>query len=319
MCRGGELASRLLNYCMNILRRWTWRRVTLVVAGFMMVGDIAGATEPSLYGVCAAYPPELEALRKEFGVSRENGFTETEINGLSFWRGRYSGREIVVFRTGVSLVNAAYQLQLALDRFPITHVLFAGVAGGVDPALHVGDVVVPERWAYHSEAVYLNPDGKEAYIKPDYFRSPYQNFGMIFPNDVNAVRGGEKEFSTVAAFPVDPELLAAGRRAATKLAAMRKGGREVSVGVGGTGVAGTVFLDNAAYREWIFKIWQARCVDMESTALAHVAYANRKPIVIVRGLSDLAGGQQGKNPIEANEAQVSEIAARVLRAIVDEL
>ena len=66
-------------------------------------------------------------------------------------------------------------------------------------------------------------------------------------------------------------------------------------------------------------MWQARCLDMESTALAQVAYANRKPILIVRGLSDLAGAQHGVNPIDANEAQVSEIAARVLRAIVDAL
>src|SRR5205814_3165749 len=69
----------------------------------------------------------IEALHQEFGVSAEKGFVRTEINGLAFWRGRYAGKDIVVFRTGVSLVNAAYQLQLALDRFPITDVLFSGV------------------------------------------------------------------------------------------------------------------------------------------------------------------------------------------------
>ena len=58
---------------------------------------------------------------------------------------------------------------------------------------------------------------------------------------------------------------------------------------------------------------------MESTALAQVAFVNRKPILIVRGLSDLAGAQHGANPIDDNEAKVSEIAARVLRAVIDEL
>jgi hypothetical protein len=31
------------------------------------------------------------------------------------------------------------------------------------PALRAGDVVIPEQWAYHSEAAYLNPtpDGKD--------------------------------------------------------------------------------------------------------------------------------------------------------------
>jgi adenosylhomocysteine nucleosidase len=58
---------------------------------------------------------------------------------------------------------------------------------------------------------------------------------------------------------------------------------------------------------------------MESTALAHVAFANGKPFLIVRGLSDLAGGQPGPNPIEANEARVSEIAARVLRVVIENM
>jgi adenosylhomocysteine nucleosidase len=118
---------------------------------------------------------------------------------------------------------------------------------------------------------------------------------------------------------VDGDLLASARAAVKKVPAMRKAGREISITVGGTGVSGTVFLDNASYREWVFQIWKARCLDMESTALAQVAYANGKPFLIVRGLSDLAGGQAGPNPIEANEARVSEIAARVLRVLIEDL
>ncbi len=293
-------------------------RLWFVVLGLALLPAF-GAEAARLYALCAAYPPEIEALQQEFGVSAEKGFVRSEINGLVFWRGKYAGRDVVVFRTGVSLVNAAYQLQLALDKFPITHVLFAGVAGGIDPALHVGDVVVPERWAYHAEAAYLNEDGKGGYVRPDYLKMKYENFGMMFPADVSVAREGEPAFRDLPAFPIDPDLLAAARRAAPKVPPMKKAGRDITVSVGGTGVAGPVFLDNAAYREWVFRVWQARCLDMESTALAHVAYVNRKPILIVRGLSDLAGAQHGKNPIDANEAQVSQIAARVLRAIVDEL
>jgi adenosylhomocysteine nucleosidase len=290
----------------------------LVVFSVIVVASLRAA-EPRLLALCAAYPPELEALHKEFGVSEAKGFKRTVINGLSFWRGSYAGKEIVVFRTGVSVVNAAYQLQLALERFPITHVLFAGVAGGTDPALHIGDVVIPERWAYHDESVYLNEDGKGGYVRPEYFKARYENFGMIFPNDVSVVRDGEAEFRKIESFPADPDLLAAARKAVPKVPPQRKAGRTVTVSVGGTGVAGSVFMDNAKYREWLFRVWSARCLDMESTALAHVAYANRKPVLIVRGLSDLAGAQHGQNPIDENEARVAEIAARVLRAVVDEL
>jgi adenosylhomocysteine nucleosidase len=305
----------------RLASRPTRRPLPALVLALLLAALLPAAeTErPPLLALCAAYPPELAALRGEFGVEKERGFTESNIKGLSFWRGRAGRHEIVVFRTGVSLVNAAYQLQLALERFPITAVLFAGVAGGVDPSLRVGDIVIPEQWAYHSEAAYLNPDGKGGHALPSFFQPKHENFGMIFPNEVAAVRGGETDFQRIPAFPADPGLLGAARRAVTKLPALRAAGREVAVSVGGTGVAGPVFLDHAAYREWVFRVWRARCVDMESTALAHVAWSNRVPILIVRGLSDLAGAQRGTNPIDANEAPVSGVAARVLRAIVEEL
>lgn len=269
-----------------------------------------------LYAICGAYPPEMKALHEVFKVDETAGWTSSEWKGITFHRGTFAGRDVVVFSTGVSIVNATMRLQAALDHLPITHVLFAGVAGGIDPSLHVGDVVIPERWAYHSEAAYLNEDGKGGYLVPEYFKPKYENFGMIFPDDVSVRREGEAKFSDVPSFPMDPALLDAARAVLPKLPEMRKAGRPVSVLVGGTGVAGPVFLDNARYREWIFRVWQARCLDMESTALAHVAYANRKPILIIRGLSDLAGGQHGLNPIDENEAPVSVIAARVLREVI---
>jgi len=291
--------------------------VALCPLGMFAATTAGSATEP-LYALCGAYPPEMAALKAEFAVAAP-AWTRSIVKGVEFWQGTVQGKKLIVFRTGVSLVNAAYQLQIALDHFPITHVLFAGVAGGTDPALHLGDVVIPERWAYHSEAAYLNEDGKGGYVVPDYLNVRYENFGMIFPDDVSVVPPGETEYRKTPAFPADSTLLEASRKALPSLAPVRKAGRNVTVSVGGTGVAGPVFLDNAKYREWIFRVWQARCIDMESTALAQVAYVNRTPILIVRGLSDLAGGQHGKNPIDENESRVSEIAVRVLKAVLEQL
>ncbi|MEI6051158.1 MAG: 5'-methylthioadenosine/S-adenosylhomocysteine nucleosidase [Opitutaceae bacterium] len=279
----------------------------------------AAEVAPPLYALCGAYAPEMAALKREFGVDPAQGWTRSLVQGLEFWRGKVGAKELIVCRTGVSMVNAAYQLQLALDHFPITHVLFAGVAGGTDPALQVGDVVIPEAWANHGEAAYLNEDGKGGYVRPDYLPPGRENFGMIFPTGTTLTRSGEEKGERLELIPVDANLLAAARRALPKLPVLKKSGRIVTVAVGGNGVASTVFLDNARYREWIFRVWQARCTDMESTALAQVAYANRKPILIIRGLSDLAGGQHGKNPIDSNELNVAEIAARVLHQVLDEV
>lgn len=292
-----------------------------LVVGLLFLAGASPAAEvaPPLYALCGAYAPELAALKREFGVDPAKGWTRSFVQGLEFWRGKVGSKELIVCRTGVSMVNAAYQLQLALDHFPITHVLFAGVAGGTDPTLQVGDVVIPEAWANHGESAYLNEDGQGGYVRPDYLPPGRENFGMIFPTGTTLIRSGEEKGERLELIPVDADLLAAARRALPKLPLLKKSGRSVTVSVGGNGVASTVFLDNARYREWIFRVWQARCTDMESTALAQVAYANRKPILIIRGLSDLAGGQHGKNPIDSNELNVAEIAAHVLHQVLDEV
>ena len=279
---------------------------------------LRAAEAPKITLICAAYPPEFDALKKVLSISEANGWTHADIDGVTFWKGTAEGKPVVVFETWVSMVNAAYRLQVALDHFPVKAILFSGVAGGTDPALHVGDVVIPETWAYHGEDAYLNPDGKGGYVMPDYLPKGPENFGMMFPTGTIVQQDGAAEPERKDLFPADPALLAAARKAIPTLPTMVKQGRPVEVSVGGTGVTATVFLDNAAYREWVFKVWKARCTDMESTALAHVAYANKTPILIIRGLSDLAGGQPGKNPIDNNESPVSEIAARVLDAVLRE-
>ena len=65
--------------------------------------------------------------------------------------------------------------------------------------------------------------------------------------------------------------------------------------IGGNGVSGPTFVDNAAYREWAWTTFRADALDMETAAVAHVAYENRVPFIAFRSLSDLAGGGTGAN------------------------
>ncbi len=296
--------------------------VVLFILPLARASDPAAPATPSkpLIAVLNAYPPEMDAMVKEFGLD-DPRFAQKSIKGFRFFRGEVEGKDVLVVETGMSLVNAAMALQLTLDHFPITHVLFAGVAGGIDPALHVGDVVIPERWAYHSEAAYFNPDGKGGFVVADYFKQKYPNFGMMFPDDVVSTRAGQDKFTRVPTFPADPALLEVARKAIAKLGPVKgeKSGRVLTIDVGGTGVTGPVFLDNAEYRKFVFKVWQARCLDMETTAYAHVCYTNGIPFLAVRALSDLAGGQEGKNVIDDHESTSSVNAVRVLRAILREL
>ena len=91
--------------------------------------------------------------------------------------------------------------------------------------------------------------------------------------------------------------------------------------VGGSGVSGAAFVDNAAFRTWAFETFGARVLDMESAAVAHVAYANDVPYIAIRSLADLAGGGDGANQMEVfldlAAVNATEAVKALLRAMPD--
>jgi adenosylhomocysteine nucleosidase len=82
--------------------------------------------------------------------------------------------------------------------------------------------------------------------------------------------------------------------------------------VGGNGVSGPTFVDNAAYREWAWSTFMADALDMETAAVAVVAYENRVPYVAFRSLSDLAGGGPGQNEVRTFGQLAAENSALVV-------
>lgn len=221
------------------------------------------------------------------------------ILGVPVERYRVGGKVVHVTETGISMVNAAMMTQAVIDRLRPSAIVFAGIAGGINPDFGPGDVLVPQRWFHHSEAAYLNPDpkrpGKYIVPHPADFRVRYPNFGMMFPNNVGVIREGQKRRQEKAFFEVDSGLLRLAGQVVKGVEFDPILERPVKIKVGGRGVAGPVFVDNAEYRNFVFRTWKADVLDMESTAIGQVCWVNRTPFLIIRGISDLAGGQKGQN------------------------
>ena len=78
-----------------------------------------------------AFEPELSTLLKN--VTSKRGY---RVNGVEFTTGKLRGKPVVLFLSGISMTNAAMNTQLVLDRFNVTHIVFSGIAGGVNPALN---------------------------------------------------------------------------------------------------------------------------------------------------------------------------------------
>ena len=56
------------------------------------------------------------------------------------------------------------------------------------------------------------------------------------------------------------------------------------------GESASVFVDNAAYRTFLRSKFNATAIDMESAAVALICHQQALPFVVIRALSDLAGG-----------------------------
>jgi adenosylhomocysteine nucleosidase len=272
-------------------------------------------------GIVSAFGQEADIL-----VAQTTNKREHLINGNRFTTGRLRGNRVVIVLSGVSMINSTMVTQLMLDHFRVERLLMSGIAGGVNPAHHVGDVTVPDRWAMPME-VYWNHDasvpapcgnpgdvsclglklaapGGQA-VPP--FNLPNAPTGLFMRENyvMTAANAPKGEFRFD--YEVDPAMLAVARgihpalqRCGPKAAPQPNGEPDPKLCVhtqpqlviGGRGVSGTAFLANPDYRKYLFDTLQAQTFEMETAAFAHVAYANHVPYIAFRSLSDLAGAEE---------------------------
>lgn len=88
--------------------------------------------------------------------------------------------------------------------------------------------------------------------------------------------------------------------------------------VEGYGISGDVFVNDATARDRLYSLFMAQVVDMESAAVAQTASKNHTPFLIIRAVSDRAGGEaEGEIAQNVNEAILA--ACDTLRAIIQGL
>jgi adenosylhomocysteine nucleosidase len=187
-------------------------------------------------------------------------------------------------------------------------------------------VVVPDRWSEYLEAVFAREGKDGAYnLAPRFAERQFtKNFGMMFPQPVQIAKGGG-DLERRAWFDVDARLLQVAKATAGAIilrdctAESKCLTQKPKVVVGGQGVSGQAFVDNKEFREYVRKAFNADVLDMESAAVAHVAYANKVPFIAFRSLSDLAGGEEHENVIETFRQLASDNSASVVKEFLKAL
>jgi adenosylhomocysteine nucleosidase len=203
-------------------------------------------------GIIGAMDEEIVYMKEALDIYGESVFAQNK-----FYEGTHYNKEVVLCKSGVGKVNAAITTQILIDRFQVTHILFTGVAGALDPELEVGDIVISSSAMQHDiDASALSPD---------------------FP------KGTIPMFAFDSEFKADGKLVKLAEAAAENLS-----GPQVKVG---KILSGDQFIANRELVENYRAVFNGSCIEMEGSAVAQTCFLNEVPFVIIRSISDKANGE----------------------------
>lgn len=227
-------------------------------------------------GIIGAMTVEVETL---CGLLEDS--VKHERAGMVFYEGTLEGMRVVICQCGVGKVNAALCVQIMCDLFNVDCIINTGVAGSLCPELDIGDFVISKDAMYHDFNCYI--------LNPDY--------------PVGQVPG-----MPVRAFPADPYMIEEAFKAAQKV---HEGHARI-----GRIASGDQFISDGNVKREIVENTGALCTEMEGTAIAHAAWRNQIPFVVIRAISDKAdnSAQMDYPTFEAIAAQRCALVTRKLAA-----
>ncbi|KAK1411773.1 hypothetical protein QVD17_32495 [Tagetes erecta] len=244
-----------------------------------------------------------------------------DVGGRRFRFGSVGKKHVVLVMTGLGMLNAGVTTQLLLSLFDIEGVVHYGIAGNANPSLNIGDVVISKYWAHSAlwswqrygngpEDTLPLEDGGDytrdigylniANYSTDFVSDNLLNNIWYQPEEIFPVDGTPEERQHAFWVPVDSVYFSLAKtlesltldgclNATTCLSTPPK------VSIVERGTSASIYLDNAAYRSFIYDKFNVSPVEMESAAVALISYQQRVPFIVIRALSDLAGGGEHSN------------------------
>ena len=172
--------------------------------------------------------------------------------GMEFFEGTLNDANVVIVRSGIGKVNAALCVQILADVFQVTHIINTGVAGSLNAKLDIGDILISQNALHHDMDV--SPLGYEPGIVP-------QMDCSVFEADAKLI-----SLAKASCEKVNPDVHA----------------------IIGRVVSGDQFIAGKDIKDKLINAFHGDCAEMEGAAIAHGAYLNKIPFVIIRAISDKA-------------------------------
>ena len=200
-----------------------------------------------MIGIIGAMEEEITNLKSHMEV-----FDVQTIAGMSFFKGAVKGTELVLVRSGIGKVNAGICTQILASVFNVDTVINTGIAGSLNAAIDIGDIVVS------TSLVQYDVDAR--------------NFGYKL---------GEIPRMNIIEFPADKELI---DKTESVFAALDLGVKLYK----GMIATGDKFVSEDSLKAEIVNNFHAYCVEMEGAAIAQAAMLNNMKCVVIRAISDKA-------------------------------
>lgn len=231
-------------------------------------------------GIIGAMTVEVEILKNAL-----EQMVITERAQISFCEGLLGGLPVVIAQCGVGKVNAAMCVQIMCDCFHVTHLVNTGVAGSLCAELDIGDFVISKDAVYHDFDCHC--------LSADY--------------PVGQIPG-----LPVRTFSADDNLVKAAFDSAEEI---YPGHSKI-----GTVASGDQFVCDKCTKENIILNTNALCTEMEGAAIAHTAWRNGIPFVVIRAISDKAddSAQMDYPTFEAAAAKRSAAVTQLLAKTISE-
>ncbi len=192
----------------------------------------------------------IGAMAQEIRVIKEHLVIAgtDNIAGFTFISGSLNGKLVVLTVSSIGKVNAAVCTQLMIDHFHVDCVINTGIAGSLNAELRMCDVVISEDTTYH---------------------------------DV-------RQEQMISCFPNRESFYADQRLVNYAVHACDLTRSENWNYIVGRILTGESFVADDRVKKKIVKQYGGDCIEMEGAAIAHTAYLNRIPFVIIRCISDKA-------------------------------
>ncbi len=200
--------------------------------------------------------------------------------GMKFHEGTLGGRNVVIVQCGIGKVNAGICVQILSDVFDVDAVINTGVAGSLRAEINIGDIVVS------TDACEHDMDVSALGYKPGIIPQMAESF-----------------------FKADRAL------AEAAIAVCKEVNPDISVYEGRI-LSGDQFISDGAVKDRLIAEFDGSCTEMEGAAIAHAAFLNHIPYVVVRAISDKADGSAHMDYPEFERAAAAHCAKLVENLVV---